>query len=240
MVVIVLYRDMSLRGLRRGSVEIPKQSHVYQKVASSGFTIFATTREVEMIVNIFYFILGVLAPYAAEQVAYSKLIPAGGKEGKDVKQSYGWRIVWDASHFTMLISAGYRVIAMNDPLSQREWLGYVCFLLGVALRIWSLKELGRFYDSGIALKADHQIVQSGPYRVLRHPLHIGTVLQIGGLAGFAPVWLGVPVVVASLAVCVYLNRTEDRTHAERFSSSFKSYYLETWDIVDLIFWKRRR
>ncbi len=191
-----------------------------------------------MISNILYFILGILLPYAAEQVAYSKLIPATDKQGTVVTQSYGWRIVWDASHFLMLIGAGYRVIFVDDPLSQWEWLGYFCFLFGVILRMWSLKELGKFYDSGIALKADHQIVQTGPYRILRHPLHIGTISQIGGLAGFAPVWLGAPIVVASLAVCVYLNRTEDKTHAERFGESFKPYYSKTWDIVDLIFWKR--
>ena len=191
-----------------------------------------------MIVNIFYFILGILAPYALEQVAYAKLIPVGDQREKAATQSYGWRIVWDASHFAMLIGAGYRIIVVNDPLAQWEWLGYFIFLFGVILRVWSLKELGRFYDSAIALQADHQIVQTGPYRILRHPLHIGTISQISGLAGFAPLWLGAPFVIASLAVCVYLNRVEDKTHAARFGESFQSYYLKTWDIVDLIFWKR--
>jgi len=193
-----------------------------------------------MITNIFYFISGIIFPYALEQVAYSRMIPPVDKQSTVVTQNYGWRIIWDAAHFLMLISAGYRVIGVNAPLSPWQWLGYFAFLGGVILRIWSLKQLGKFYDSGIALKVDHQIVQTGSYRFLRHPLHIGTLAQISGLSAFAPIWLRVPVIIASLAVCLYLNRTEDKTHAERFGETFQTYYRQTWDIVDLIVWKRGR
>lgn len=196
-----------------------------------------------MTIHIFYFILGILVPYFAEQFAYSRFIPSGknqdAKNAGTVSQGYGWRLIWDASYFLLFISAGYRIIFQNIPLSTFEWLGYGCFVLGVTLRIWSLKEIGRFYDPGIVVKVDHQMIDTGPYRVLRHPLHIGTLLQITGLAAFAPVWLASPTVLASLALCLYLNRTEDRTHFHLLGSAFRSYYFQTWDIVDLIFWKSK-
>ena len=194
-----------------------------------------------MTLHVFYFILGILVPYFAEQYAYSKFISSQNKpetrDAKIVSQGYGWRLIWDASYFLLLISAGYRIILLSVPLSTFEWLGYLFFLFGVALRIWSLKEIGRFYDPGIVVKADHQMVHTGPYRVLRHPLHMGTILQITGLASFAPVWLALPAVVASILLGLYLNRTEDRTHSQQLGSAFVSYYLKTWDIIDLIFWK---
>jgi len=196
-----------------------------------------------MTLRILYFILGILAPYFVEQYAYSRFIPRDNKpESKDreaVSQGYGWRLIWDAAYFLAFTSAGYRIIPPNAPLSTFEWLGYICFLLGVTLRVWSLKEIGRFYDPGIVVKADHQMIHTGPYRILRHPLHLGTVLQISGLASFAPLWLASPVVFASLLLCLYLNRTEDRAHAQKLGPAFETYYSKTWDIVDLIFWKIR-
>ena len=196
-----------------------------------------------MIVHISYFILGIIVPFAIEQFAYSRLVPQNKQEPQrteTVSQGYGWRLIWDVSYFLVLIGAAYRIIVLNLPLVDWEWVGYFCFLSGVKLRIWALKELGKFYDPGIVIKADHQIVQRGPYRLLRHPLHLGTVLQITGLAFFSPIWLRLPAIVASLALCLYLNRTEDRAHSRQLGSEFQSYYLKTWDIVDLIFWKTRQ
>ena len=195
-----------------------------------------------MLIPIIYFALGILGPISAEQYSYWKFIPKQKKTAnaqETVAQGYGWRLIWDAAYFMVFVNALYRIVALTAALSIFEWLGYLCFLCGVLLRIWSLKEIGRFYDPGIALKADHQMIRTGPYRVLRHPLHLGTLLQIAGLASFAPVWLALPVVLAALALCLYLNRTEDRAHAQQLGPAFKVYYLQTWDMIDLIIWKLR-
>ena len=193
-----------------------------------------------MILRIFCFMFGIIIPISAEQFAYSKFIPKQNKTDQEtITQNYGWRLIWDAAYFMVFINAAYRIVIVAASLSIFEWLGYFCFLCGVLLRVWSLKEIGRFYDPGIVVKADHQMIHTGPYRVLRHPLHMGTVLQISGLASFAPMWLALPAVLASLALCLYLNRTEDRAHYQQLGSAFESYYLKTWDVVDLIFSKIR-
>jgi protein-S-isoprenylcysteine O-methyltransferase len=195
-----------------------------------------------MIINIMYFIGGVGIPYFAEEYAYQKLKSGKGKTASGsttVSQEYGWRIIWDAAYFFVLLGSGYRLIFSNASLSWFEWLGYFAFLCGVVLRIRSLNALGRFYDSGIAIQTDHQLVRSGPYRILRHPLHVGTLLKIIGLAFFSAAWLALPAALASLLVAINLNRTEDRIHLEKFGASFKEYYLATWDVVDLFFWKKQ-
>ncbi len=196
-----------------------------------------------MTIHAFHFVLGILVPYFAEQYAYSRFIsniekPEATEPGT-VAQGYGWRLIWDASYFLLVISTGYRIILVMNLLSAFEWLGYFCFLLGVLLRILSLKEIGRFYDPGIVIKVDHQMVNTGPYRTLRHPLHLGTLMQIIGLAGFSPIWLALPAVTASLVLCLYLNRTEDRAHSQQLGAIFNAYYSKTWDIIDLFFRKNK-
>jgi len=196
-----------------------------------------------MLVSSLLFAFGIVLPYASEQYAYSKLISAPQKKDPielgTFLQGYGWRFIWDTAYLFVLVGSGYRIIFTSQALSGWESFGYFIFLFGIILRIWGLKELGRYYDSGIALKIDHQVVQSGPYRLLRHPLHLGTLMQICGLACFSPLWLSLPAGIVSLAVCLYLNYTEDRFHSEQLSSVFQNYYLRSWDIVDLIFWKSK-
>src|SRR5258706_9526120 len=122
-----------------------------------------------------------------------------------------------------------------NMLSAFEWLGYFCFLLGVLLPILSLKENGKFYNPGIVNKVDHQMVNTGPYRTLRHPLHLGTVLQIGGLAFFAPLWLALPAGFGSLWLCLFFNRTEDQKNAQQIRCGFYTFLSKTREIFDLIF-----
>ena len=188
-----------------------------------------------MLLPIIYFIMAFLIPYFLEEAAYSKLIPSTPRGEKTIAQGYGWRIVWDLAYHIGLIGAGYNIIF----LKHWEWLGYVIFLAGILLRIWSLSQLREFYDPGIALRSDHRLVQTGPFRLLRHPLHVGTLLKISGLAFFLPLWIVIPNVIASLVLALYLNRTEDCLHLEKFGSDFQMYYLRSWDFVDLIFWKKK-
>ena len=188
-----------------------------------------------MFLSVIYFILAIVVPYVFEQIAYRKFIPAPSPGEKKVVQEYGWRIVWDLAYYFVLFGSGYTIIV----LGYWVWWGYVIFLSGILLRAWALSHLRRFYDPALALRSDHQLVQSGPFRVLRHPLHLGTTLKITGLAAFLPLWLALPTVVASVAVGVSLGYLEDRVHLDKFGSDFRAYYLRTWDIVDLIFWKKK-
>jgi len=188
-------------------------------------------------------IFGILGPYFLEQYSYQKLMPRKNRDAQEspvlVLQTYGWRVVWDAAHLLVLVGAGYHLIAFNRPFSNWQWIGYISFLSGVLLRIWALRELGEFYDPGIALKHHHQIIQTGPYNILRHPLHLGTILQIAGLASLTPIWLGLPAAITSITLALYLNRSEDLAHAQKFGADYRAYSLHTWDFVDLIFWRKR-
>jgi len=192
---------------------------------------------------ILLFIFGIIAPFLAEQFVYSKFIPKMDKNDPRYKgnslEGYGWRYIWDLSYFIVVVSAGYQMIVISKPFSIWEWLGYSIFISGILLRILALRELGKFYDLGITVKTDHQFIQKGPYSILRHPLHLGTVMQIIGLAFFSPFWLALPLAIASVVLCLQINYKEDRFHASQLPVAFQAYYSQTWDIVDLIFWKSR-
>lgn len=52
----------------------------------------------------------------------------------------------------------------------------VVFAAAVGFRLWGIRTLGRFYSHRVRVLGDHQVVQSGPYRWVRHPAYLGMAL----------------------------------------------------------------
>jgi protein-S-isoprenylcysteine O-methyltransferase Ste14 len=75
------------------------------------------------------------------------------------------------------------------------WVGVVVMLAGFALRLASMLALGEQFSHEVAVKDDHSVVQSGPYRWVRHPSYTGAVVTYLGIGVVTGNWLSV---VASL------------------------------------------
>ena len=54
-------------------------------------------------------------------------------------------------------------------------------LLGVALRLWAITTLGRFFVGWVLVQPDQQVITAGPYRWLRHPSYTGFWLEMVGI-----------------------------------------------------------
>ncbi len=62
--------------------------------------------------------------------------------------------------------------------------GEIVAVAGIALRIWAILTLDRFFTFVVGIADDHRVVQHGPYRALRHPGYAGALLALAG-AGIA-------------------------------------------------------
>jgi len=60
--------------------------------------------------------------------------------------------------------------------------GVFLFVAGVALRWWAIITLGRFFTVDVVVEKDHEVVERGPFRLVRHPSYAGVLL---GFVGFA-------------------------------------------------------
>jgi protein-S-isoprenylcysteine O-methyltransferase len=70
----------------------------------------------------------------------------------------------------------------NQPLWF--WSGIALMLAGLAFRWYSIRELGRFFTRDVATRPGQTVVESGPYRLIRHPSYSGSLLMFLG-TGFA-------------------------------------------------------
>ena len=67
--------------------------------------------------------------------------------------------------------------------------GAVLVAVGYALRVWSVRTLGRFFKYRVVVQDEHEVVESGPYRRIRHPSYTGMVMCSGGLGLMLGSWL---------------------------------------------------
>lgn len=62
------------------------------------------------------------------------------------------------------------------------WVGIAIEALGLAFAVWARYHLGQYWSGTITIKQDHRLIQTGPYRWMRHPIYTGFVLGIAGTA----------------------------------------------------------
>ncbi|HYK93292.1 MAG TPA: isoprenylcysteine carboxylmethyltransferase family protein [Thermoplasmata archaeon] len=115
-------------------------------------------------------------------------------------------------------------------------LGLGLVAVGLLIRVWALRTLGRFFTMPITLRADHEIVQKGPYRWLRHPAYTGGFLTVVGMSIALGPWVGIAItVVGCLIAYVYRIQVEEATLLTRFGNDYRAYSATTWRLLPLVY-----
>ena len=67
-----------------------------------------------------------------------------------------------------------------------EWLGIALTGAGIAFAIWARNHIGKYWSASISLREGHELIRSGPYARIRHPIYSGMLLALAGTT----LWLG--------------------------------------------------
>jgi protein-S-isoprenylcysteine O-methyltransferase Ste14 len=112
------------------------------------------------------------------------------------------------------------------------WLGVGLGVLGLLLRLWAVLVLRERYTRTLLLHEEHRIERGGPYRFVRHPGYLGSLLCLNGIAlasGDTLVFLAS--IAATLAAYTYRIRVEDAMLVAAFGVPYESYRRETGALV---------
>lgn len=105
---------------------------------------------------------------------------------------------------------------------------------GLALRIWSMRTLGAFYSRTLRTQEEQRVVDTGPYRLVRHPGYLGSLLIWTGFAlssGSLPVVAG----VASVVSRAYGRRIDSEEQLlDRDLPGYGDYARRIWKLIPLI------
>lgn len=109
-----------------------------------------------------------------------------------------------------------------------RWVGVVTLPGGVALLAWAHRHLGKSFHSLIVTKEDHVLVDTGPYRYIRHPIYLAYLLNYlgGGLLAGNWVLTVVPIVAYSVLVALRVGQ-EERVMTAHFGEPYRTYMSKT-------------
>ena len=126
-----------------------------------------------------------------------------GSDARDKIANYATKVSVRAD-VVMLLSmfgaVGAAISLRQAALPGTPWLGVALGLTlvacGLALRHWAARTLGPFFTRSVAIRSGHRVVDTGPYRFVRHPGYTGTILSLVGLALTLWNWVSFLILVA--------------------------------------------
>lgn len=119
-----------------------------------------------------------------------------------------------------------------------HWLfypGLTMFVLGLGLTMWAYRTLGRFFSLDVQIQGDHRVVDTGPYRLLRHPGYSGVLYGFLGLGLAVQSWVSLLLVLlATTAALVYRTRIEEKFLLAELGDEYARYMARTKRLVPLV------
>jgi len=163
--------------------------------------------------------------------------PTARREGVSSRLSY---IVLTFAGFWTMFSGDVpqdwlriRLFAAN-PFT--EWLGVAITAAGLAFAIWARFYLGSNWSGTVTVKVGHELVRTGPYRWVRHPIYSGMILAMAGTALERHQVRGIVAVVLLYFGFKIKSKIEEQTMAATFGSQYAEYTSTTGAIVPRLRW----
>ena len=116
------------------------------------------------------------------------------------------------------------------------WTGVGVACAGLALRWWAMTVLGRFYTRTLRTAADQSVVARGPYRWIRHPGYLGSLMTWAGAAA-ATRNVVLLVIVSVVLLLAYARRiaAEEAMLVEALGASYSDYQQRSWRLLPFVF-----
>ncbi|MGH7233891.1 MAG: methyltransferase family protein [Candidatus Saccharimonadales bacterium] len=127
--------------------------------------------------------------------------------------------------------------SINRLATHSEWVltvGFIIFLLGLIVAIWARISLGKNWGMPMTLKQKPELVTSGPYAYVRHPIYSGILLAVFGcVISSSLFWL----IIFAFAgtYFIYSAVVEERLMTKQFPGVYPDYSRRTKMLVPFIF-----
>jgi protein-S-isoprenylcysteine O-methyltransferase Ste14 len=129
---------------------------------------------------------------------------------------------------------GWLSMPLLPQMPARSLLALALVALGLGFSVWARVHLGRNWSGAVTLKQGHELIRSGPYAYVRHPIYTGLLVAFLGTAiecGEACALLGLAIVLFSF---VRKLRLEEALMRARFPAEYPRYCAEVPALLPVI------
>jgi protein-S-isoprenylcysteine O-methyltransferase Ste14 len=141
--------------------------------------------------------------------------------------------------YIVFMAAGFLLLDQENPIwgplnhrfvsdqSWLAWLGSTLCAAGVLFAIWARRTIGKDWSAEVQIKQGHQLIRSGPYARMRHPIYTGLLLATFGTALLVGEYRGLLAVLVFLVGFTRKARTEESFLAAEFGPAFEEHRRHT-------------
>src|SRR5260370_31016319 len=119
---------------------------------------------------------------------------------------------------------GVRVVPASLAV---EWIGVLLTAAGVAIALWARWHLGANWSGVVTLKEGHELIRTGPYRTVRHPIYTGILLALFGTVTATGEVRGLLAVTIAWLSFYCKARREDSFLTQQFGDRFPEHRRHT-------------
>ena len=115
------------------------------------------------------------------------------------------------------------------------WLGAGVTIAGLLFAVWARVYLGRNWSRSVTIKQDHELINTGPYAVVRHPIYTGILTGFLGMAIAISQVRGLIVFVLIFVAFWIKFRMEEQWMRSQFGETYAAYARQTAALVPYLF-----
>ena len=152
------------------------------------------------------------------------------REREGVWSRLSYTVLTIAAFFAMFaerVAPGWLRILVFPRTLSIEILGVVITLAGIGFAVWARVFIGGNWSSSVTVKVGHQLIRTGPYRWVRHPIYSGILLAMLGTALERRELRGLLAVVLLYAGFKIKSRIEERAMTRVFGAQYDEYRRTT-------------
>jgi protein-S-isoprenylcysteine O-methyltransferase len=179
--------------------------------------------------------LGIAYGLSEAGLAYVKRSRDDSVDADDATLRTLWITILAAVTAGILAASGVPLATMSAA-GFLFWLGCALFALGLVLRWYSIIYLGRFFTVNVAIHSGHEIIDTGPYRRIRHPSYTGALLAFLGLGLSLTNWASLAIIVLPI-FWAFSQRiaTEETALASALGTPYINYMRRTKRLAPFIY-----
>jgi len=176
-----------------------------------------------------------MAVFFASELALALVRRSRSAPGATRADRGSLRVLWIVITLSIMSAVALAgVPATRLPFSPAALRGaaVVCLLGGIAFRWWAVITLGKFFTVDVATHADHALVDTGPFRLVRHPSYTGLLLAFLGFGISLGHASSLVVLMTPIAAAfAYRMRVEESALRKALGPSYEAYCARTKRLI---------
>ena len=161
-------------------------------------------------------------------------LPSGAVDRDSGSKAWVIGSVWTTAGLGIGLAFGFPEAAIKTGRSELFVAGIVLMLAGIVLRWYAVWVLGASFTVDVATRPGQAVVESGPYRWIRHPSYTGSLLTLLGVLVCCCNLASLVALVFALGGYAYRIRIEEEALANDLGAPYRDYMRRTKRLIPFL------